>query len=120
MHHLGMPAKPGQLVNIARHAMRLTGVARLTAILGGFHRSGAAFEPVIEPTVAEFTELASDLIVPGHCTGWNAQHRLARRAAARLYPQRGRHVLHGDRRRNGGVLQRSPQPATWPRCPGVR
>lgn len=64
-------------VNIARHAMRLTGVARLTAILGGFHLSGAAFEPVIEPTVAAFTELAPDLIVPAHCTGWKAQHRLA-------------------------------------------
>lgn len=64
-------------VNIARHAMRLTGVDRLHAFLGGLHLSGAAFEPVIEPTVTAFTAMAPDLLVPAHCTGWKAQHRLA-------------------------------------------
>ncbi|HEY5842947.1 MAG TPA: MBL fold metallo-hydrolase [Mycobacterium sp.] len=64
-------------VNIARHAMRLTGVDRLHALLGGFHLGGPAFEPMIEPTVAAFTEMAPDLLVPAHCTGWKAQHRLA-------------------------------------------
>jgi 7,8-dihydropterin-6-yl-methyl-4-(beta-D-ribofuranosyl)aminobenzene 5'-phosphate synthase len=65
------------VVNIIRHAMRLTGVSRLLAVIGGFHLSGPAFEPVIGPTVAALTELAPDLIVPGHCTGWRAQHTLA-------------------------------------------
>jgi 7,8-dihydropterin-6-yl-methyl-4-(beta-D-ribofuranosyl)aminobenzene 5'-phosphate synthase len=64
-------------VNIARHALRLTGVDKLHALLGGFHLSGPAFEPVIEPTVAAFTAMAPDLLVPAHCTGWKAQHRLA-------------------------------------------
>jgi 7,8-dihydropterin-6-yl-methyl-4-(beta-D-ribofuranosyl)aminobenzene 5'-phosphate synthase len=64
-------------VNIARHAMRLTGVDRLHALLGGFHLTGPAFEPIIEPTVAAFTDMAPDLLVPAHCTGWKAQHRLA-------------------------------------------
>ncbi|MHA6794886.1 MBL fold metallo-hydrolase [Pseudonocardia bannensis] len=64
-------------VNIARHAMRLTGVDRLHALLGGFHLTGPAFEPVIEPTVAAFAEMAPDVLVPAHCTGWKAQHRLA-------------------------------------------
>ncbi len=64
-------------VNIARHAMRLTGVDRLHALLGGFHLTGAAFEPIIEPTVAAFVDMAPDLLVPAHCTGWKAQHRLA-------------------------------------------
>ncbi len=64
-------------VNIVRHALRLTGVARLHALLGGFHLTGPAFEPIIEPTVAALTELAPELIVPAHCTGWRAQHRLA-------------------------------------------
>jgi 7,8-dihydropterin-6-yl-methyl-4-(beta-D-ribofuranosyl)aminobenzene 5'-phosphate synthase len=64
-------------VNIARHALRLTGTDRLFAMLGGFHLSGAAFEPIIEPTVAAFTELAPDVLVPTHCTGWKAQHRFA-------------------------------------------
>jgi 7,8-dihydropterin-6-yl-methyl-4-(beta-D-ribofuranosyl)aminobenzene 5'-phosphate synthase len=64
-------------VNLVRHAMRLTGVDRLHALLGGLHLSGPAFEPIIAPTVAAFTELAPDLIAPGHCSGWRAQHALA-------------------------------------------
>jgi 7,8-dihydropterin-6-yl-methyl-4-(beta-D-ribofuranosyl)aminobenzene 5'-phosphate synthase len=67
------------VVNIIRQAMRLTGVSRLLAVIGGFHLSGPAFEPVIEPTVAALTELTPELIVPGHCTGWRAQHSLAAR-----------------------------------------
>jgi 7,8-dihydropterin-6-yl-methyl-4-(beta-D-ribofuranosyl)aminobenzene 5'-phosphate synthase len=65
------------VVNIIRHAMRLTGVSRLLAVIGGFHLSGPAFEPVIGPTVAALTELAPEVIAPGHCTGWRAQHILA-------------------------------------------
>jgi 7,8-dihydropterin-6-yl-methyl-4-(beta-D-ribofuranosyl)aminobenzene 5'-phosphate synthase len=57
--------------------MRLTGVSRLLAVIGGFHLSGPAFEPVIAPTIAALTDLAPDLIVPAHCTGWRAQHSLA-------------------------------------------
>jgi 7,8-dihydropterin-6-yl-methyl-4-(beta-D-ribofuranosyl)aminobenzene 5'-phosphate synthase len=64
-------------VNIVRHARRLTGVDRLCALLGGLHLSGPAFEPVIPPTVAALTELAPEMVVPAHCTGWRAQHALA-------------------------------------------
>lgn len=64
-------------VNIVRHALRLTGVGRLHALVGGLHLGGPAFEPVIAPTVAALTELAPGLVVPGHCTGWRAQHALA-------------------------------------------
>jgi 7,8-dihydropterin-6-yl-methyl-4-(beta-D-ribofuranosyl)aminobenzene 5'-phosphate synthase len=64
-------------VNIVRQAMRLTGVQRLHALIGGLHLSGPAFEPIIPPTVAALTDLAPDLLVPGHCTGWRAQHVLA-------------------------------------------
>ncbi|WP_028938623.1 MBL fold metallo-hydrolase [Pseudonocardia spinosispora] len=64
-------------VNIVRHAQRLTGVDRLHALLGGLHLGGPAFEPTIAPTVSALTELKPALIVPGHCTGWRAQHALA-------------------------------------------
>jgi 7,8-dihydropterin-6-yl-methyl-4-(beta-D-ribofuranosyl)aminobenzene 5'-phosphate synthase len=64
-------------VNIVRHAQRLTGVPRLHALLGGLHLNGAFFAPSIGPTVQALTELAPDLLVPGHCTGWQAQHTLA-------------------------------------------
>jgi 7,8-dihydropterin-6-yl-methyl-4-(beta-D-ribofuranosyl)aminobenzene 5'-phosphate synthase len=73
-------------VNIARHAMRLTGVPRLHAFIGGFHLSGPAFEPVIEPTVDAFVGLAPDLVVPAHCTGWKAAHRLAAAMPAAFIP----------------------------------
>lgn len=65
------------VVNIVRHAQRLTGVPTLHALLGGLHLSGPAFEPVIAPTVAALTALNPTLVVPGHCTGWRAQHTLA-------------------------------------------
>jgi 7,8-dihydropterin-6-yl-methyl-4-(beta-D-ribofuranosyl)aminobenzene 5'-phosphate synthase len=64
-------------VNIVRHAMRLTGVERLHGLLGGFHLTGPAFEPIIEPTVAALEALGPSVVVPAHCTGWRAQHRLA-------------------------------------------
>jgi 7,8-dihydropterin-6-yl-methyl-4-(beta-D-ribofuranosyl)aminobenzene 5'-phosphate synthase len=64
-------------VNIVRHAMRLTGVPELHALLGGLHLGGPAFEPVIAPTTAALQELRPSLLVPGHCTGWKAQHALA-------------------------------------------
>lgn len=64
-------------VNIVRHAQRLTGVPTLHALLGGFHLGGPWFEPVIGPTVEALQSLAPSLVVPGHCTGWRAQHALA-------------------------------------------
>ena len=65
------------IVNIVRHASRLTGVAEVDAVLGGFHLSGPGFEPIIPATVAALRELAPSLVVPAHCTGWKAQHHLA-------------------------------------------
>jgi 7,8-dihydropterin-6-yl-methyl-4-(beta-D-ribofuranosyl)aminobenzene 5'-phosphate synthase len=52
-------------------------VSRLHALIGGLHLSGPAFEPIIPPTTSALTELAPDLLAPGHCTGWRAQHALA-------------------------------------------
>lgn len=65
------------VVNIVRHAMRLTGVDRLYGLIGGFHLGGPAFEPIIPATVAALAEWAPGLLVGGHCTGWRAQHELA-------------------------------------------
>lgn len=41
----------GGIVNIVRYARHLTGVTRVAAVVGGFHLSGPAFEPIIVPTV---------------------------------------------------------------------
>jgi 7,8-dihydropterin-6-yl-methyl-4-(beta-D-ribofuranosyl)aminobenzene 5'-phosphate synthase len=67
------------IVNTVRYARRLTGEDRVAAVIGGFHLSGPMFEPIIDPTVDALAELAPDLLVPAHCTGWKAVHRIASR-----------------------------------------
>ncbi len=66
------------IINILRHAMAVTGVARVHAVLGGFHLTGRLFEPLIAPTVTALQGLAPKLVVPSHCTGWKATHEIAR------------------------------------------
>ena len=67
------------VINICRYAQRLTGVASLHAVIGGFHLTGPLFEPIIGDTVRALEQLAPDVIVPAHCTGWKATHAIARR-----------------------------------------
>jgi 7,8-dihydropterin-6-yl-methyl-4-(beta-D-ribofuranosyl)aminobenzene 5'-phosphate synthase len=66
------------IVNVLRHAMAVTGVERVHAVLGGFHLTGRVFEPLITPTVEALRRIAPRLIVPSHCTGWKATHEIAR------------------------------------------
>jgi 7,8-dihydropterin-6-yl-methyl-4-(beta-D-ribofuranosyl)aminobenzene 5'-phosphate synthase len=66
------------VINTVRQARALSGVERVHAIIGGFHLSGPLFEPVIAPTVAALREIAPEMIVPAHCTGWRATHLIAR------------------------------------------
>ncbi|HVW45291.1 MAG TPA: MBL fold metallo-hydrolase [Amycolatopsis sp.] len=62
------------IVNIVRHAKRLTGVDQVYAILGGLHlRDG----PVVPRTVAALAAESPGVVVPAHCTSWMAQHALA-------------------------------------------
>jgi len=67
------------IVNTVRYAQKLTGEPRIAAIVGGFHLSGPMFERIIDPTVEALGMLAPSLLVPAHCTGWKAVHRLAGR-----------------------------------------
>jgi 7,8-dihydropterin-6-yl-methyl-4-(beta-D-ribofuranosyl)aminobenzene 5'-phosphate synthase len=64
-------------VNVLGNAQRLTGRHQVAGFVGGFHLTGAIFEPLIEPTIAAFADLGVRRLVPGHCTGWKATHRLA-------------------------------------------
>jgi 7,8-dihydropterin-6-yl-methyl-4-(beta-D-ribofuranosyl)aminobenzene 5'-phosphate synthase len=65
------------IINILRHAQELTGVTAIHAVVGGFHLTGALFEPIIAPTVAALRQAAPAIAVPGHCTGWRATQRIA-------------------------------------------
>jgi 7,8-dihydropterin-6-yl-methyl-4-(beta-D-ribofuranosyl)aminobenzene 5'-phosphate synthase len=65
------------IVNIVRHAQALTGETRIAAIIGGFHLNGPAFASVIGPTVGALAAFAPAMIVPGHCTGFEATRAIA-------------------------------------------
>jgi 7,8-dihydropterin-6-yl-methyl-4-(beta-D-ribofuranosyl)aminobenzene 5'-phosphate synthase len=65
------------IINIIRNAIALTGVDKVFFVMGGFHLTGALFEPIIEPTVQELKKINPSFIVPGHCTGYKAIHRIA-------------------------------------------
>jgi 7,8-dihydropterin-6-yl-methyl-4-(beta-D-ribofuranosyl)aminobenzene 5'-phosphate synthase len=65
------------IVNITRYARQLSGVDAVHAIVGGFHLTGAIFDPIIPATVAALGELSPDFVVPAHCTGWKAMFALA-------------------------------------------
>jgi 7,8-dihydropterin-6-yl-methyl-4-(beta-D-ribofuranosyl)aminobenzene 5'-phosphate synthase len=67
------------IVNTVRYVRKLTGEQRVAAIIGGFHLSGPMFEQIIGPTVDALAELSPELLVPAHCTGWKAVHRIAAR-----------------------------------------
>ena len=64
------------IVNTILHAQKLTGQSKVHAVLGGFHLTGPAFEPIIEKTISELKNVAPEVIVPMHCTGWKAIQRL--------------------------------------------
>jgi 7,8-dihydropterin-6-yl-methyl-4-(beta-D-ribofuranosyl)aminobenzene 5'-phosphate synthase len=65
------------IVNIVRHAKRLTGVDQVYGVLGGFHLSGKRFEAIIPQTVEALAAENPTVVVPAHCTGWKAQLALA-------------------------------------------
>jgi 7,8-dihydropterin-6-yl-methyl-4-(beta-D-ribofuranosyl)aminobenzene 5'-phosphate synthase len=60
------------IINTIRYAQQITGIAKVYAILGGFHLAGKEFEKRIELTIEELKVINPELIVPSHCTGWRA------------------------------------------------
>jgi 7,8-dihydropterin-6-yl-methyl-4-(beta-D-ribofuranosyl)aminobenzene 5'-phosphate synthase len=52
--------------------MKVAGVDRVCAVIGGFHLSGPFFEPIIERTTDELKALNPLYVVPTHCTGRKA------------------------------------------------
>jgi len=60
------------IINTIRYAQRITGENRIYAVLGGFHLTGTHFEKIIPRTVEEMKKFSPEIIVPCHCTGWNA------------------------------------------------
>jgi len=63
------------IVNIARHAVELTGCEKIEGILGGLHLVDAS-DVRIRKTVDELSRLNPKWICAGHCTGFKAQVEL--------------------------------------------
>jgi 7,8-dihydropterin-6-yl-methyl-4-(beta-D-ribofuranosyl)aminobenzene 5'-phosphate synthase len=74
------------IVNICRYARRLTGDQPLYAAMGGFHLNGPVFEPLIPRVLDDLQEMSPQVLVPAHCTGWRAQHAMARRFGEAFIP----------------------------------
>ena len=66
------------IVNISRYALALTGESTVYGLFGGFHLNGPMFEPLIDRVCTDLAAMQPRLVVPAHCTGWRAQHALAR------------------------------------------
>ena len=60
------------IVNTVKHAMKATGIGKVHAVMGGFHLSGAIFEPIIDDTIRALREIEPDFVIPTHCTGRKA------------------------------------------------
>src|SRR5207245_4633788 len=65
------------VVNVLRNAERITGTEKIHAFIGGLHLTGGIFEKIIPQTIEELEDIAPDVIVPGHCTGWKASHHIS-------------------------------------------
>ena len=60
------------IVNVLTEARNRFPEVPLHAVMGGFHLSGAAVEPIIQDTVRDLAGFGLRWIVPCHCTGWRA------------------------------------------------
>jgi 7,8-dihydropterin-6-yl-methyl-4-(beta-D-ribofuranosyl)aminobenzene 5'-phosphate synthase len=65
------------IVNIVKHAQKMTGIDKVHAIVGGFHLTNAKPE-LIQKTIADIKTIRPDYIVPTHCTGFEAIAAFAR------------------------------------------
>jgi len=66
------------IINTINYAIKVTGVQKVHAVIGGFHLTGPVFESIIGQTVEAFKEIAPNYIVPTHCTGRKATQTIER------------------------------------------
>ena len=59
------------IVNTVKHAQKVAGADKIHAIMGGFHLINTKPE-LIQSTVADIKAMRPDIIVPAHCTGFEA------------------------------------------------
>ena len=60
------------IINTVNYAKAVTGIEDVFTIMGGFHLSGPAFEPIIGRTTEELKKFNLEYMIPVHCTGRKA------------------------------------------------
>ena len=65
------------IINTVRYAQKVTETEEVHAVLGGFHLTGALFEPIIDRTIAELKRINPTFVIPMHCTGTKAVCRFS-------------------------------------------
>jgi 7,8-dihydropterin-6-yl-methyl-4-(beta-D-ribofuranosyl)aminobenzene 5'-phosphate synthase len=66
------------IVNTVAYAREVTGVDQVFVVMGGFHLTGADFEPIIGRTTAALKAFSPRYVVPTHCTGRKATMHIER------------------------------------------
>lgn len=57
------------VINAVKQAQEVSGVAKVHAVIGGFHIVPPLGDDYIRQTVEAFREINPDILVPAHCTG---------------------------------------------------
>ena len=65
------------IINTVLQGRQVTGVQEVHGILGGFHLTGATAGPLIDSTIEELVKMEPKILVPMHCTGWEAINRIS-------------------------------------------
>jgi 7,8-dihydropterin-6-yl-methyl-4-(beta-D-ribofuranosyl)aminobenzene 5'-phosphate synthase len=74
------------IVNVVTHAAELFDPIPIHGVVGGLHLSGAANEQWIDSTIDDLARFRLGRIVPAHCTGYRAVHRLIDRFRETVIP----------------------------------
>jgi len=64
------------VVNVLTDARAVFDPIPIYGVMGGLHLSGPTMEDIISNTVQDLEQFGLREIVPGHCTGWRAVHKL--------------------------------------------
>jgi 7,8-dihydropterin-6-yl-methyl-4-(beta-D-ribofuranosyl)aminobenzene 5'-phosphate synthase len=72
---IGGCSHPG-IVNMVKYAQKLTGIKKVSLVLGGFHLTPHG-DVMVQDTIKGLKEINPELIIAGHCTGFRALTKLA-------------------------------------------
>jgi 7,8-dihydropterin-6-yl-methyl-4-(beta-D-ribofuranosyl)aminobenzene 5'-phosphate synthase len=67
------------VINTVRAAQKASGIAKVHAVIGGFHIVPPLGDDYIHQTISEFQDINPDYLIPAHCTG-DRFYDLARQA----------------------------------------